>query len=82
MKEKEEGDAVGFNGVFRERISDFSLDLRQIQPSATFDTRRRNALREEGFAWVPDLGSFFKLLEVEVSPYLSIIPSFKYFANV
>ena len=24
--------------------------------------------------WVPDLGSFFKLLEVGVSPYLSFIP--------
>ena len=82
MKEKEEGDAMGFNGVFKERISDFSLDLRQIQPSAAFGTRGRNALRGEGFAWVPDLGSFFKLLEVGVSPYLSFIPSFKYFANV
>ena len=82
MKEKEEGDAVGFNDVFRERVSDFSLDLRQIQPSAAFGTRGRNALRGEGFVWVPDLGSFFKLLEVGVSPYLSFIPSFKYFANV
>ena len=24
--------------------------------------------------WVPDLGSFLKLLEVGVSPYLSFIP--------
>ena len=82
MKENEEGDAVGFNGVFKERISDFSLDLRQIQPSAAFCTRGRNALRGEGFVWVTDLRSFFKLLEVGVSPYLSFIPSFKYFANV
>ena len=65
---------MGFNGIFREKVSDFSLDLRQIQPSAAFGTRGRNALRGEGFAWVPDLGSFFKLLEVGVSPYLSFIP--------
>ena len=62
------------NGGFREKVSDFSLDLRQIRPSAIFETRRRTALRGEGFAWVPDLGSFFKLLEVGVSPYLSFIP--------
>ena len=31
------------------------------------------ALHGEGFAWVPDLGSFFKLLEVGFSPYLSFI---------
>ena len=41
-----------------------------IRPSAVFGTRRRTALRGEGFAWVPDLGSFLKLLEVGVSPYL------------
>ena len=33
------------------------------------------ALRREGFAWVPDLGSFLKLREVEVSSYLGFIPS-------
>ena len=43
------------NGGFREKVSDFSLDLRQIQPSAVFGTRRRTAQRGEGFAWVPDL---------------------------
>ena len=47
--------------VFREKVSDFSLDLRQIRPSAVFETRRRTALRGEGFAWVPDLGRFLKL---------------------
>ena len=41
-----------------------------IRPSAVFGTRRRAALCGEVFAWVPDLGSFFKLLEVGVSPYL------------
>ena len=29
--------------------------------------------------WVPDLGSFLKLLEVGVSPYLSFIPIFSTF---
>ena len=59
---------------FREKVSDFSLDLRQIRPSAVFETRRRIALRGEGFAWVPDLWSFLKLQEVGFSPYLSFIP--------
>ena len=54
--------------VFREKVSDFSLDLRQIRPSAVFETRRRTALRGEGFMWVPDLWSFLKLQEVGVSP--------------
>ena len=62
------------NGGFREKVSDFSLDLRQIRPSAVFGTRRRTALRGEGFTWVPDLGIFFKLLEVGVSPYLVLFP--------
>ena len=70
------------NAGFRERVSDFSLEIRVIRPSAVFGTRRRTALRGEGFAWVPDLGSFLKLREVGVSPYLGFIPSFKYFANV
>ena len=55
---------------FREMMSSFSLEIRTIRPSAVFGTRRRTALRREGFAWVPDLGSFLKLLEVGVSPYL------------
>ena len=38
----------------------FSLDLQEIQPSTAFGTRGRNALRGEGFAWVPDLGEFFQ----------------------
>ena len=65
-----------------ERASDFSLEIRAIRPSAVFGTTREAALRGEGFAWVPDLGSFLKLREVGVSPYLGFIPSFKYFANV
>ena len=48
--------------------------MHAIQPLAVFGARRRTALREEGFAWVPDLWSFLKLQEVGVSPYLSFIP--------
>ena len=51
-----------------------SKKIHAIRPSAAFGTRGRTALRGEGFAWVPDLESFFKLLEVGVSPYLSFIP--------
>ena len=67
---------------FRERVCNFSLKYRAIRPSAVFGTKGRTALRGEGFAWVPDLGSFLKLREVGVSPYLGFIPSFTYFANV
>ena len=37
-------------------------------------TEGKNALRGEGFVWVPDLRSLDKLLEVGVSPYLCFIP--------
>ena len=50
-----------------------SLKYRAIRPSAVFGTRRKAALRGEGFAWVPDLRSLDKLLEVGVSPYLGFI---------
>ena len=56
-----------------ERESSFSLEIRAIRPSVVFGTRRKAALRGEGFAWVPDLGSFLKLREVGVSPYLGFI---------
>ena len=58
---------------FRERVFDLSLSFRQIRPLAVFGTRRKAALRGEGFAWVPDLGSFLKLREVGVSPYLGFM---------
>ena len=59
------------NGIFlSERESSFSLEIRAIRPSAVFGTRRRAALRGEGFAWVPDLRILDKILEVGVSPYL------------
>ena len=77
---KEEERGRGKNGViFSVRRSDFSLKIWAIRPSAVFGTRRRTALRGEGFAWVPDLGSFLKLREVGVSPYLSFIPSLSVF---
>ena len=59
---------------FSEITSTFSLELWKIRPSAVFGTRRETALRREGFAWVSYLGSFFKLLEVGVSPYLVLFP--------
>ena len=43
------------NGGFREKVSDFSLDLRQIRPLAVFETRRKNVLHRAGYAWNPDL---------------------------
>ena len=62
-----------FSEIFlRER--NFFLKIRAIRLSVVFGTRRRTALRGEGFAWVPDLGSFLKLREVGVSPYLSFTP--------
>ena len=59
--------------IFSVRRSDFSLKIWAIRPSTAFGTRGRNALRGEGFAWVPDLWSFLKLQEVGLSPYLSFI---------
>ena len=68
------------NGVeFSERESSFSLKYRAIRPSSVFETKKKAALRGEGFAWVPDLKSLDKLLEVGVSPYLSFIPSLSTF---
>ena len=58
--------------IFRERMSSFSLSFCAIRPLAVFGTRRKAALRGEGFAWVPDLRSFLKLREVGVSPYFGL----------
>ena len=60
--------AIFFEFFFREK--NFSLKIRAIRLSTVFGTIRKAALRREGFAWVPDLRSFLKLLEVGVSPYL------------
>ena len=67
------GDSSHFCLVFSERTSTFSLESWKMRPSTVFGTRKRAALRGEGFAWVPDLGSFLKLREVGVSPYLGFI---------
>ena len=56
------------------RESCFSLEYQEIRSSTVFGARGRTALRGESFVWVPDLRSFFKLLEVGFSPYLSFIP--------
>ena len=61
--------------LFSVKRSEFSLKYWAIRPSTVFGTRRKAALRGEGFAWVPDLRSLDKLLEVRVSPYLGFIPS-------
>ena len=62
----------GFGSHFRERVCSFSLSFCAIRPLAAFGIRRKVALRGKGFAWVPDLGSFIKILEVGVSPYLGL----------
>ena len=55
------------------RRLDFSLESWEIRSLAVVGTKREAALRGEGFAWVPDLRSLDKLLEVGVSPYLGFI---------
>ena len=50
-----------------------------IRPSAGFGTRREAVLRKAAYAWVPDLGSFLKLREVGVSPYLGFALYFSVF---
>ena len=54
-------------------MSSFSLSFCAIRPLATFGTRRKVALRGKCFAWVPDLGSFIKILEVWDLSYLGFI---------
>ena len=56
-----------------ERESSFSLEFWAIRPSELFGTRRKAVLRGEAYAWAPILGSFVKLREVGVSPYLGFI---------
>ena len=55
---------------FRERTSDFSLEIRAIRPLEFFGTRRKAALHIKANAWTPDLRSFNKIREVGDSPYL------------
>ena len=46
----EKSDMKLWISFFSERESSFSLEIRTIRPSAVFGTRRRVALRGEGFA--------------------------------
>ena len=70
MWEKKKRDPVAKFFIPSERVSNFSLGLRAIRPSAVFGTRRKVVLCRAGYAWTPDLRSFDKLREVGVSPYL------------
>ena len=73
MRKRESGKSLTVSYGFlssSERESSFSLEIHAIRLSAVFGTRRKAVLRGEGFAWVPDLGSFLKLREVGVSAYL------------
>ena len=49
------GDAVAEMEEFRERRSDFSLEIRAIRPSVVSGTRRKAVLRGAAYAWVPNL---------------------------
>ena len=59
----------GFD-IFRERRYHFSLKSWVIQPSDSFELRKKVVLRGEGYSWIPILRSFDKLREVGVSSYL------------
>ena len=71
-RKPEKGPVADFS-IFRERMTSFSLDLREIRSSEVFGARRKAALHDETYAWAPDLRSFDKLREVGVSPYLGFI---------
>ena len=70
--EAKKGDPVAEISSFRERVSSFSLSFCTIRPLALFEARRKVALRGKGYAWVPNLRSLDKILEVGVSPYLGL----------
>ena len=59
----------------------FSLKSQVIQPSDSFELRRKAVLRGEDNALTPVLGSFDKLREVGVSSYL-FYSWFKCFVDV
>ena len=44
--------------VFRERVSNFSLDFRAIGPAASGETREKVDPHCKSYAWVPVLWSF------------------------
>ena len=41
--------------TFTERVSDFSLKIRAIRPSAVFGPRRKDVLRGASYVWTPIL---------------------------
>ena len=67
---------------FRESVCNFSLKYREIRPSAVFGTKRKTALRGEGFAWVTDLESFLKTPRGRGFSLLAFYSSFKGYVNV
>ena len=58
--------------IFRERISNFSLDLRAIRSLEFFRARRKVALCGKAYAWAPVLRSFDKIREVGDLSYLGL----------
>ena len=56
--------------VFRERVSNFSLDFLAIGPAVSGETRSKVGPHYKSYAWVPVLWSFDKLREVGVFSYL------------
>ena len=66
--------------TFSERVSDFFLKSREIQPSNSFGARRKVVIRGEGNAWAPISWSFDKLREVGVLSYL-LYSRFKCFVD-
>ena len=56
--------------VFRERVSNFSLDFSAIGPAVSNKTRSKVDPHCKSCAWVPILWSFDKLQEVGVFSYL------------
>ena len=61
--------------VFRERVSDFSLEYREIRPSAVFGARRKNVLRGTGYAWTPGSG----VLQTPRGRILSLLGFYSHF---
>ena len=66
------GEGAGFSKmeVFSERVCNFSLGFRLIEPSDFFGPRSKMVLCREDYAWAPVLGVFDKLCEVWGLPYL------------
>ena len=56
--------------VFRERVSNFSLDFSAIGPAVSDETRSEVDPHCKSYEWVPILWSFKKLREVGVFSYL------------